>query len=87
MDMKEYFKQYYEDHKEERKEYYSKKVRCTICGAVYARSNVSNHKKTKKHNDAMDDLEIKYNKLKKKYEKLEKKYDDIKKICEQDKIL
>ncbi|CDI70051.1 hypothetical protein [Zamilon virus] len=70
----EYHKKYYEANKEKQREYYKEKVKCTICGAVYAKSNSSNHKKSKKHNEAMDKLENKYEHLKAKYRKLRKKY-------------
>ena len=63
-------KNYYEENKDKIKEYYKTKIECSVCGAIYARSSASHHKKTKKHQEAFDDITRKYKILKKKYYKL-----------------
>nr|VAV82196.1 hypothetical protein GUARANI_17 [Guarani virophage] len=82
MEKKEYLKKYYEENKPKIKKYYSKKIECPICGALYTRSNVTNHKKSKKHIKAINnDLEGNYIKLKKDMKMLvniEQKYQKIK---------
>ena len=70
LDITNYNKTYYEQNKEKIKEYYKTKVTCEICGAVYARSSASHHLRTKKHQDAVDNIHRKYKALKKKYMKL-----------------
>lgn len=75
-DILEYKKNYYEQNKDKIKEYYKTKVQCDICGAIYARSSASHHKRTKKHLDAVDDISLKYKNLKKKYMKLKYGQDD-----------
>ena len=67
MSSAEYKKNYYENNKDKLKDYYKTKVKCNVCGAVYSRSSVTQHLRTKKHLDAADDLTRKYKILKKKY--------------------
>lgn len=69
----EYNKKYYENNKEKFKEYFSQKIKCEECGAVFTRSNLTNHKKTKKHKNASENLVIKYNKLKEELNALKNK--------------
>ena len=63
----EYHKKYYETNKDKQRDYYKQKVTCKICGAIYARSSTSNHNKSTKHLNSINDIQLKYEKLKKKY--------------------
>ncbi len=73
----EYHKIYYQKNKEKHKEYCRQKVVCEQCGATYQKSNTTNHRKTKKHIEALDKIENKYKLLKKKYKLLKKKYKKV----------
>lgn len=67
----EYHKKWYQRNKQKHKEYCGVKIKCEICGAVFARSNATAHKKTQKHMKAKVTL-------RKKYEQVKKELDEIK---------
>jgi hypothetical protein len=50
----EYRKNYYKTHKD----YYYQKKKCDICGHQYMLVNKSHHYKTKRHNNAVNILQI-----------------------------
>ncbi len=70
MSIAEYKRNYYEENKDKIKEYYKQKVTCPTCGATYARSSASHHKKTQRHLNAEVNYKNKYKILLKKYMKL-----------------
>jgi hypothetical protein len=49
-----YNKKYYEAHKEKQKAYMKQEIQCE-CGKTITRSNNTNHKKTKKHLQKVND--------------------------------
>jgi hypothetical protein len=49
----EYHKKYYLENRDKYKMYWAQKVECSICKSIYAKSNVTNHLKTKKHAKAI----------------------------------
>lgn len=57
---KERLKKYYEDNKEKLKENKSEKINCSICDSLVSRSNISQHKKSKKCKKIYNDKIVEY---------------------------
>jgi hypothetical protein len=51
---KEYNQAYYLAHKEKQKAYMKHEILCVECGKLITRSNMTNHKNTKKHIKAVE---------------------------------
>jgi hypothetical protein len=50
----EYDKQYRETHKTELSAKAAEKVTCEVCGSVVRKSDISSHRKSKKHQNALN---------------------------------
>lgn len=65
-----YHQKWYLENKDKHREYCLTKVKCPDCGAMVCRSAFTKHRQTKKHQEARNKIEAKYEALKKKYKRL-----------------
>lgn len=68
MSKSNYYKKYYETNRLKHLDYCKQKVKCKDCGGLYTRSNVTKHRKTKKHQLGEIIQNEKYHDMKKKYQ-------------------
>ena len=60
-EIREYCKQYYEENKAEISAQRAEKVTCEVCGSVVRRGGMSNHRRTTKHQSALNSSESNIN--------------------------
>ena len=76
----EYHKKYYQTHKDKHLAYCKERVVCKVCNGEYSRNAVTAHRKTLRHQSAVElnEMRIKYQELQKKHNKLKAKYYKLK---------